>query len=133
MMFGSRNRQRIADLQVRVEALTEQRDAARKDAAEFLGAAKRTAARNVHLSEQLEAVRPPAPLRDALTYTGRIARLARTVAQLRQALTAETRRADRLQARLDDACGITTPAVEEGAMWQHRRSDRPLATRGDLT
>lgn len=125
-MFGTRRyRQRIADLQARVEDLVEQRDAAEKDAADYLGAAKRTAARNVHLSKQLEAARPPAPLRDALTYTGRIARLARTVARLRQALAAETRRADRLQDRLDDACGITTPAVDAGAMWQHRRSDRP--------
>ncbi|MFJ9890848.1 hypothetical protein ACIQRW_34055 [Streptomyces sp. NPDC091287] len=124
-MFGTRQRQRIADLQTQVERLVDERDTALKDATDFLGAAKRTAARNVHLFEQLEAARPPAPLRDALTYTGRIARLARTVARLRQALAAETRRADRLQARLDDACGITQPAVDAGSMWQHRRSDRP--------
>ncbi|MFJ4837129.1 hypothetical protein [Streptomyces sp. NPDC088746] len=129
-MFGSRNRRHIADLQVRVEALVEQRNAAESDAADYLGAAKRTAARNVRLSEQLDAV--TAPLRDALTYTGRIARLAHAVARLRQDLAAETRRADRLQARLDDACGITTPAVEAGSMWQHRRSDKPVPTKGDL-
>ncbi|MEU0978504.1 hypothetical protein ABZ488_04740 [Streptomyces griseus] len=124
-MLGTRRyRQRIADLTARIETLVEQRDAAEENAADYLGAAKRTAERNVHLSEQLEAARRLAPLRDALTYTGRIARLAHAVARLRQALAAETRRADQLQARLDDACGITKPAVDAGAMWQHRRSDR---------
>ncbi|WP_097866534.1 hypothetical protein [Streptomyces sp. rh34] len=50
-----------------------------------------------------------------------------TLAQLREAraqLAAETRRADRLQDRLDDACGITTPAVDAGAMWQQNRTDK---------
>ncbi|MER6235908.1 hypothetical protein ABT185_07505 [Streptomyces clavifer] len=46
------------------------------------------------------------------------------LAAVRLQLTAETRRADRLQARLDDACGITTPAVEAGAMWQQNRTDK---------
>ncbi|MFD3641006.1 TCP-1/cpn60 chaperonin family protein [Streptomyces griseus] len=124
-MFGTRRlRQRITDLTALVERLVDERDTARQDAADYLGAAKRTAERNVHLSERLEAARRPAPLRDALTYTGRIARLAHAVARLRQALATETRRADQLQARLDDACGITKPAVDAGAMWQHRRSDR---------
>ncbi|MFC8862693.1 hypothetical protein [[Kitasatospora] papulosa] len=132
-MFGSRNRKRIAALQVRVEALVEQRDAAERDAADYLGAAKRTASRNVHLGDQLEAARNAAARRPSARHEGRIERLARAVAGLRKELAAETRRADRLQSRLDDACGITTPAVEEGAMWQHRRSDRPLATKADLT
>ncbi len=68
----------------------------------------------------------------ALTNARRLAEQAATpdeaLAQLREArsqLAAETRRADRLQDRLDDACGIRQPAVEAGAMWQHRRSDRP--------
>lgn len=50
-----------------------------------------------------------------------------TLAQLREAralLAAETRRADRLQARLDDTCGITTPAVDAGATWQQNRTDK---------
>ncbi|MFD9763226.1 hypothetical protein ACFWXI_06740 [[Kitasatospora] papulosa] len=130
-MFGSRNRKRIADLQVRVEALIEQRDAAERDAADYLGAAKRTAARNAHLGDQLEAARNAAARRPSARHEGRIERLARAVAGLRKELAAETRRADRLQARLDDACGITTPAVEAGSAWQHRRSDRPLATKED--
>ncbi|SCK20373.1 hypothetical protein YUYDRAFT_02125 [Streptomyces sp. ScaeMP-e48] len=123
-MFGRRNRQQLADLRARVESLVEQRDAACKDAAAFLSAAKRTAARNVHLSDQLEAVKTPGLLRDAITYTGRIARLAHAVARLRQALAAETRRADRLQARLDDTWGISSPAVDAGARWQQTRTDK---------
>lgn len=44
--------------------------------------------------------------------------------EARRQRDAETRRADRLQARLDDACGITTPAVDAGSMWQQTRTDK---------
>ncbi|MEV7491457.1 hypothetical protein AB0O08_11955 [Streptomyces anulatus] len=69
-----------------------------------------------------------AALANARRLAEQVAAPDETLAQLREAraqLAAETRRADRLQARLDDACGITQPAVDAGSMWQHRRSDRP--------
>lgn len=45
-------------------------------------------------------------------------------ARYRAALTAETRRADRLQQRLDDALGLNTHAITTGATWQNRRTDK---------
>lgn len=35
----------------------------------------------------------------------------------------EKKRADRLQARLDDAVGLTDPRVEDGRNWQQNRQD----------
>ncbi|MCL7377430.1 snapin/pallidin family protein [Streptomyces sp. 35G-GA-8] len=63
---------------------------------------------------------------ESISYQRRIARMARAVARLSTALTTQTRRADRLQQRLDDAVGITSPAVDSGDLWQQRRSDKPL-------
>lgn len=63
-----------------------------------MGASKRTCQRNVHLTDQLDTVRAQ--------------------------LAAQTRRADQLQQRLDDA-GISHPAVDSGVMWQQRRTDKP--------
>lgn len=94
-----RNRRRIADLEARVERLVEQRDEARENAAAGMGASKRTCQRNVHLTDELAAARA--------------------------ALTAQTRRADQLQQRLDDAVGINHPDVDSGALWQQRREDKP--------
>ncbi|MEV7154855.1 hypothetical protein AB0N77_09550 [Streptomyces misionensis] len=37
---------------------------------------------------------------------------------------AEKKRADQLQERLDDAFGLNTPAVEAGAAWGDRRTDK---------
>ncbi|MFK0140659.1 hypothetical protein [Streptomyces murinus] len=37
---------------------------------------------------------------------------------------AEKKRADRLQARLDDALGLNTHAIVAGAMWRDRRTDK---------
>ncbi|MFD5031667.1 hypothetical protein ACFWM0_14815 [Streptomyces sp. NPDC058405] len=98
------SRTRLAALRAQIERLTEQRDEARMDAAAHLGAAKRTAARNVHLADQAETA---------------------TVGRLSAALTAETRRADQLQRRLDNALGLDRPDVAAGAGWQARRTDKP--------
>lgn len=45
------------------------------------------------------------------------------VATLTEANRRAERDAARLQARLDDALGLTSPAVEAGADWQKRRQD----------
>ncbi|MFE4535638.1 hypothetical protein ACFRKB_11220 [Streptomyces scopuliridis] len=123
------SRGRLAAMRTRIEQLAEQRDEARTDAAAHLGAAKRTAVRNQHLTEQLQDVRAEDlgdSIADAIGYERRIVRLTRAVARLSAALTTQTRRADRLQQRLDDAVGITSPAVDSGDLWQQRRSDKPL-------
>lgn len=54
----------------------------------------------------------------------RIARLARGVARARAEAATETRRADQLQMRLDDAVGLNTAAVALGESWQQRRQPR---------
>lgn len=38
---------------------------------------------------------------------------------------AQRKRADQLQARLDDACGLDDPGVQAGVNWQARRVDKP--------
>lgn len=54
--------------------------------------------------------------------------IARTAAaRLLAAYGGEQARADGLQARLDDACGLNHPAVLNGQGWQGRRQDKPTA------
>lgn len=54
---------------------------------------------------------------------GRTDELDAVVASLSEAKRRAERDADRLQARLDDALGLTSPAVEAGANWQKHRQD----------
>ncbi|MHC5259869.1 hypothetical protein ACYSUO_18485 [Streptomyces sp. UC4497] len=44
--------------------------------------------------------------------------------QADEARAAAVRRADQLQARLDDALGLNSTAVTDGARWQQRRPDK---------
>ncbi|MFD3917179.1 hypothetical protein [Streptomyces sp. NPDC058603] len=123
------SRTRYTDMRAQIEQLVDQRDDARRDAAAHLSAARHTATRNTHLTEQLQDARAEDlgdSITDAIGYERRIVRLTRAVARLSAALTTQTRRADRLQQRLDDAVGITSPAVDSGDLWQQRRSDKPL-------
>lgn len=53
----------------------------------------------------------------------RVARLRQVAARLLAGLATETRRADLLQARLDDACGLNSSAVLDGERWQQTRHD----------
>ncbi|MFJ9214270.1 hypothetical protein [Streptomyces sp. NPDC102264] len=115
-------------MRTQIEQLVDQRDEARRDAAAHLGAARRTAARNTHLTEQLQDARAEDlgdSITDAIGYERRIVRMARAVARLSAALTAEARRADRLQQRLDSALGLDSPAIADGALWQQHRTDKP--------
>ncbi|MFJ9029765.1 hypothetical protein ACIRQP_14775 [Streptomyces sp. NPDC102274] len=106
------SRTRLADMRARIEQLAEQRDEARTDARRAFGASARLAGGTLELDEQV------ADLRSRLTAA-------------QQDLTAEKRRADRLQQRLDDAVGINGPAVDSGAMWQQRRADKPITVKGE--
>jgi hypothetical protein len=54
----------------------------------------------------------------------RIARLQKAVARGRVEAASERRRADGLQARLDDAVGLNTPKIAAGSDWQDRRETR---------
>lgn len=46
-------------------------------------------------------------------------------AEWRSDYEAEKKRADQLQRRLDDACGLNTSQITDGRLWQHTRADKP--------
>jgi hypothetical protein len=54
----------------------------------------------------------------------------RTVAGMAADLAAAERRADRLQKAYDNAVGLDAPALDLGAQWQQRRTDKPQAVKG---
>ncbi|WWM24842.1 hypothetical protein QBW33_13250 [Streptomyces sp. B21-104] len=53
----------------------------------------------------------------------------RIVAGLAADLAAETRRANRLQKAYDNAVGLDAPALDAGAQWQDRRTDKAQAVK----
>lgn len=55
----------------------------------------------------------------------RLDRALKATARYLAAYHAEKRRADGLQTRLDHALGLNDPAVEAGQHWQARRTDKP--------
>lgn len=131
-MFGlissRRHDAEMADLRQQLEHLRTARNEARDERNVFRTAAqtssrqlvaadaalRRVHGRNVELGRRLS----PAAV------GGRLARAVRACARYRAALAAETRRADRLQARLDDATGLDDPRVLAGARWQDHRPDK---------
>lgn len=84
---------------------------------------RRLAGRNLELGQRISKLTEADP-EYAASLEGRLARALRACTRYRAALTAETRRADRLQARLDDACGLDDPAVTAGRHWQSARHDK---------
>lgn len=85
---------------------------------------RRSHGRILELSRRLSAVREADP-EYAASLERRVARLRLVGVRILAAYAAEKKRADRLQTRLDDACGLDHPAVVEGAAWQARRHDKP--------
>lgn len=84
---------------------------------------RRLAGRNQELGARLSALTESDPdyltalekrLHRALSFTGR------TLA----ALWTEQHRADQLQQRLDDACGLNDSRVQDGQYWQRTREDQ---------
>jgi len=53
--------------------------------------------------------------------------------EARRQLDVKERRIALLQEQLDELLGMNDSRVQAGAMWQHRRSDKPVPTKGDLT
>lgn len=66
----------------------------------------------------------------AATLEQRVTRLHRVGARILAAYTGEKKRADRLQAELDDALGLNHPDIQAGRNWQSRRPDKPMQVRG---
>lgn len=92
---------------------------AREAAAAHLAAAVRTAGRNNRLTRS--EAQHDANL-DAMA--ARIDRALRGCVRYRAAHAAERRRADQLQARLDDATGLNSAGVADGRHWQATRQDK---------
>jgi chromosome segregation ATPase len=136
-MFGLVSRHRHLTALDEVDRLRRERDAAEERAATAennrrqilrqLAAADATIVRlhgrNRELGDRVEALAAADPQR-AAALARRVDRLRRIVARLLAAYREQRRRADQLQARLDDALGLTDPRVENGARWQHTREDR---------
>ncbi|MEI5100359.1 hypothetical protein RB200_19750 [Streptomyces sp. PmtG] len=124
-----RRRDLLVDtLQHSVRHLTAERDAARAEAAAQRAAAVRTAGRHTHLVTRLAL---DVCVLDG--YRARIARLARACGRYRDERDRARRDVARLQARLDDAVGLNQPAIADGALWQHRRLDKPHPTAKETT
>lgn len=126
-MFGLSRTRTVRALQERLDAVTEQRDAARADAAVWKGSSVRTAARFSELHTRAETARDAH--RAEGEHTGALERRLRRVLSACARYRAELHRAhadsEFLQSRYDDAVGITDPAVDAGEHWQQRRSDKP--------
>ncbi len=128
-MWGLTRRRRrdwlVAELHARTQRAEAERDAAQKEAAAERAAAIRTAGRNTILTEQIERLAAAEAAHDAdiEAMADRIDRLVRACARYRADRVSAERDAARLQGRLDDALGLTSPAVEAGADWQKRRQD----------
>jgi hypothetical protein len=83
--------------------------------------------RNLELGSRISALTEADP-----EYTARlerrVARLLRVAVRLYAGGHAEKLRADHLQQRLDDACGLNAPAVLAGSGWQTTRHDKKTRT-----
>lgn len=119
-------RSKYADLKAAHDLAVEQLGKAREALANWKGSAIRVAGRNTELNRRLESTRDVAS--EDIEYAGqlelRLARVLRACVRYRADLAAETRRADRLQRRLDDALGLNTAGIELGSGWQSRREDK---------
>jgi chromosome segregation ATPase len=129
-MFGLVTRRRLQDetaaLRAQLAQVCQERDTARSERNAFRAAAKeaagqfaaadaanqRLSGRNLELSRRLAADSGPSRA-DQLQQ--RVDRLRRIVSRLLAERRAEKRRADHLQRRLDDAMGLNTSAVLDGA------------------
>ncbi|MFD3741622.1 hypothetical protein [Streptomyces sp. NPDC058629] len=111
------------------ERVREQRDEAQRNVRAMQSTTRTAAGQFTAADDELLRVRL-AKLADAIRYTGRIARLVRIVARLRAEVAAADRRTARVQAAYDSAVGLDNPALDLGAHWQTRRSDRPRAVTG---
>jgi chromosome segregation ATPase len=93
------------------------REQALRQNAELDAANRRLAGRNVELGERISKLTEADP-QYAAQLERRIARLRRIVSQALADRGAEKKRADRLQARLDDAVGLTPRGIKDSRPWQ---------------
>jgi hypothetical protein len=124
MFFVSRRRYDtdLADARAVSDRLRTQLEESRENAVAWHAAAVRTAEQFTDASIVNDCL-----TRDLVAARRRV-RIARSAAtRILAAYRRERSRADRLQGRLDDACGLNHPAVEAGQHWQARRIDKLAA------
>ncbi|MGA5604046.1 hypothetical protein ACPCUF_23925 [Streptomyces griseoincarnatus] len=123
-LFGRRERREIAELEEYVDRLRAERDAARRERdafrhagrlaaskfAEADAANRRLEARNLELGRRVTALAESDP-----EYA---AQIEQQLAEAREELAAEKRRAEHLQQRLDDAVGLTAKGIQDSGRWQ---------------
>ena len=133
-LFGRRERREIRELNAYVDRLRAQRDKARaeRDTAKYNrrqavrqfadadATNRRLMGRNLELGRRLGQLAESDP-EYAAQLERRVARLLKVIARFYAGGHTEKRRADRLQARLDQALGLETAGVALGASWQGRR------------
>ncbi|MFF3511582.1 hypothetical protein [Streptomyces sp. NPDC002573] len=121
---------KIVELCREIDALTDQRDTAHKRLADY--GHRRTVS---DVLEEHEAHRKALARaidsgleRNWDQLTEDAARLRKAAAEWMADSETERKRADHLQARLDDALGLNTSQVEDGRLWQHTRTDKKGVT-----
>ncbi|WP_393057670.1 hypothetical protein [Streptomyces sp. LN549] len=118
-----------AALKARYEQVLHQRDIARRDAAAHLGAAGLTAGQ-VIVAEDVAAMwqhTMSAAIRRNVRLGDRLERMVRATARLRTENAQLHRDLMKVWAAYDNAVGLDSPALDLGAHWQERRSDKPRA------
>jgi len=103
-------RRRVLDTEARHDEVEDKRRRLARWLAEADAANRRLAARNLELGNRISAFAESDP-----EYA---AQLEQQVARLTAEVAAETKRADRLQARLDDAVGLTPSGIQDSGRWQ---------------
>lgn len=105
----------------------EQRDTARREHRAARTTTRIAAGQFTNTDDALGRARL-ARIRDAVRYGARIDRLIRAVAALRTENAQLRRQVTAARAAYDNAVGLDSPALDEGAHWQERRSDKPRPT-----
>lgn len=122
------SRRKYNDLQARYQNLAEDHEELKEELAGSRRTTLRLAGNYTHLLETGEPMpmfsRPSRMQQQITRLERRLAVARRAAARILAAYVAEKRRADHLQARLDDACGLNHPALDDGRLWQHSRSDK---------
>ena len=127
-MFGFVSRRKYEDLQARHHDLADSHEQLKAELAASRRATIRLAGNYTHLMETGEPMpmfSRPSKVQQRITGLERRLRFARkAAARILAAHSVEKGRADRLQARLDQALGLDAPAIADGVRWESRRHDK---------
>lgn len=117
-----RQRERAEAAEEKASTAEFNREQVLRQLAEADAANRRLHGRNLELGKQVSAL-AESDLEYAAQLERRVARLKKVGKRVLAAWAREQRRAEHLQQRLDNACGLNSPAVEAGRHWQATRTD----------